>query len=288
MENTESNNNEAKEPTTIELIEKVKGTEEFQTLVKNEAKSYIGSELKTVYNTFDSVVKDTLGMDKPEDVKSTEWIKQNLSKLTEAQKELEALKSKSDGNEAQEKLWNDKVSKLKKALEEKEKEVLQVAQKGFEQNVSNQIDTFLVGKNFNSTFSDAIIKTLVKANKDLIVTNTKNLDNGKVAVWNPEKGEYYTDTLGEPLSPTQVAELLFTPMFQTQKTGGNTPADTNNTGKIEGEVLSIDMSKVKSRSDFYTMFAKLIAPKGLASHSDDYLKIQRATMAHYKISELPA
>ncbi len=289
MEGTENNQNEeVKELTTIELIEKVKGTEEFKTLVKNEAKNYIGSELKTVYDTFDGVVKDALGADKPDDVKSTEWIKQNLSKLTEAQKEIEALKAKGDGNKEQEKLWQDKFNKLNKALAAKEQEIKQAVQKGFEQNVNNQIDTFLVGKNFNPTFSEEIISTLVQANKAKIVSNTKNLDNGKIAVWNPEKGEYYTDTLGEPLSPTQVAELLFTPMFHTNKKGGGVDADTQNqAGKVEGEILTVDMNKIKSKQDFYQQFATLIAPKGLASHEDQYLKIQRATMEHYNINKLP-
>lgn len=279
-------NEEKQAPSVIEQIEAIKNTDEFKTLVKNEAKNYIGSELKTVYNTFDGVVKETLGLEKPEDVKTSEWIKQNLSKLTEVQKELEAAKAKGEGNKEQEKLWNDKFNKLKSALDAKENEVKQIAQKGFEQSVSNQLDTFLVGKTFNPTYSEVVVNTLVEATKSKIVSNTRKLDNGKVAVWNPEKEQYYTDTLGEPLSPAQVAEQMFNPMFHTNKKGGNTPTDTQ-AAPTEGDVIAVNMNEIKSKKDFYNAFKKIMAPKGLTSLDNEYQKIQRATMAHYKIEGLP-
>ena len=87
---------EANELTVIQQIEAVKDTEEFKTLVKNEASKHIGSELKTVYTNLDNVVKDVLGIEKPADVKTSEWLKSNLSKIREAQTELETLKGKGD------------------------------------------------------------------------------------------------------------------------------------------------------------------------------------------------
>lgn len=281
-------NEEKQEPSVIEQIEAIKNTDEFKTLVKNEAKNYIGSELKTVYNTFDGVVKETLGLEKPEDVKTSEWIKQNLSKLTEVQKELEAAKAKGEGNKEQEKLWSDKVNKLKSALDAKENEMKQIAQKGFEQNVSNQLDTFLVGKTFNPTYSEVVVKTLVEATRSKIVSNTRKLDNGKVAVWNPEKEQYYTDTLGEPLSPAQVAEQMFTPMFHTNKKGGAAKGDTVDiNATAEGEVVAIDSSRIKTISQFYDEMKPILAKKGLTANSKKALEITRATMAHYKINDLP-
>jgi hypothetical protein len=289
--NTESNNNEQpKELSTIEMIEKVKATEEFKTLVTNEAKNYIGSELKTVYTNFDSVVKDTLGVDKPDDVKSTEWIRQNLSKIGEYEKELNALKAKGEGNEAQEKLWNDKFSKLKKALELKESEVKAVIQKAFSQNVNSQIDTFLVGKNFNPTYSDDIVKTLVEATKGKIVNNTKQLENGKIAVWNPEEGNYYTDTLGEPLTPSQVAEKLFAPMFHTNKTGGATPTDQKKAA-IQGDVLPLEKTdfatKEQAFAHFNEVWKKTKAKEGKLAHGTEFNKILKATLEHYNLNKLP-
>tara|TARA_R110000803_G_scaffold185868_1_gene248270 strand:- start:448 stop:1296 length:849 start_codon:yes stop_codon:yes gene_type:complete len=278
--------NEEKAPTVIEQIEAIRNTDEFKTLVTNRAKEYIGGELKTVYSAFDSVVKDTLGLDKPTDTKSTDWIKQNLSKISEAQKELDVLKGKGTDNEAQNKLWNDKFNKLKGELATKDQELKNVSQKGFENNVSSQLDNFLVGKSFKPTYSNEDVQLLVNAKKAKIISNTKTLDNGKVAVFNASEDKFYLDTLGEPLTPVQVAELEFSAMFHTKTPGGDTPQ-----GEIKattkGDVIAVDMNKIKSKQDFFNEFKELIAPKGLVSHEEKYLKIQRATMEHYKINALP-
>lgn len=289
-EEGKATNNESKELSNLQMIEKLKGSEELNTLIKNSNESYwkenIGGELKTVYSNIDNGIKDVLGLDKPDDIKTSDWVKQNLSKLGDLKKELDALKSKGDTSEAQTKLWNDKFSKLKGELETTKTALEAEKTNSFNNNINNRLDNFLVGKTFKPSYSEDDVNTLVSAKKAKIVANTKTLDNGKLAVINPEDGKYYMNTLGEPLTPTQVAELEFATMFHTAKKGGATPP-TDAPANIEGDVLAIDMNKVKSKSDFYKLFASIIAPKGLASHSEEYLKIQRATMAHYNINELP-
>ena len=289
-EEGKATNNESKELSNLQMIEKLKGSEELNTLIKNSNESYwkenIGGELKTVYSNIDNGIKDVLGLDKPDDIKTSDWVKQNLSKLGDLKKELDALKSKGDTSEAQTKLWNDKFSKLKGELETTKTALEAEKTNSFNNNINNRLDNFLVGKTFKPSYSEDDVNTLVSAKKAKIVANTKTLDNGKLAVINPEDGKYYMNTLGEPLTPTQVAELEFATMFHTAKKGGATP--TNQTpANIEGDVLAVDMNKIKSKSDFYKLFASIIAPKGLASHSKEYLKIQRATMAHYNINEWP-
>ncbi len=289
-EEGKATNNESKELSNLQMIEKLKGSEELNTLIKNSNESYwkenIGGELKTVYSNIDNGIKDVLGLDKPDDIKTSDWVKQNLSKLGDLKKELDALKSKGDTSEAQTKLWNDKFSKLKGELETTKTALEAEKTNSFNNNINNHLDNFLVGKTFKPSYSEDDVNTLVSAKKAKIVANTKTLDNGKLAVINPEDGKYYMNTLGEPLTPTQVAELEFATMFHTAKKGGATP--TNQTpANIEGDVLAVDMNKIKSKSDFYKLFASIIAPKGLASHDEEYLKIQRATMAHYNINELP-
>lgn len=290
--NTESNNNEqAKEPTTIEIIEKVKETEEFKTLLKNSNEAYwksnIGGELKNIYSTIDTAISTHLGVEKPENVKTSEWVETHIKQLADTKKELETLKNaKGQANEAQEKLWTDKVNKLKGELQQVQQALEAEKVNGFKSNINNQIDSFLADKKFKATYSEFDLRDLLEAKKRRIRENTKKLDNGKIAVINPATGEYYLDALGEPLTVAQVAEKEFTTMFEASKTGGNTPTEQNS-ASVEGDVLAIDMNKVKTKGDFYSLFGKLMAPKGLASHSDEYLKIQRATIAHYKINNLP-
>jgi hypothetical protein len=293
--NTEGNNvdnsTESNELTNLQMIEKLKGSDELNTLIKNANESFwksnIGSEVKNIYTNFDNSISTHLGLEKPEDIKTSDWVNTHIKQLAETKKELETLKSsKGQENEAQTKLWNDKFSKLKAENANLQKLLESEKVNSFKTNISNQLDNYLVGKSFKSTYSDDDINTLVGAKKNKIISNTRQLENGKVAVYNPANDSYYLDPLGEPLTPQQVAEKEFSSMFESKKTGGATPTDTK-TATIEGDVVAVNMNGIKTKQDFYQEFNKIIAPKGLASHSEEYLKIQRATMAHYNINSLP-
>jgi len=290
MESNKDNNQEgAQELTNLQMIEKLQGSEEFNTLLENQKKSYweqnIGSEVKNIYSNLDSAVKEVLGVDKPSDIKTSDWVKQNLNQLAETKKELEALKSKSDSNSELEKLHKQKVDKLNGLLKEKEQHIFNITQKGFENNINNNIDTLLVGKTFDAVYSESVLKDLVSLNKARIVKNAKETEKG--TIYYDESGNAYLDALANPMTLDKVVDSVFGSLFQTKKTGGNTPPDDIPSGNIQGEIMTIDMSKVNSKGDFYQVFQQLMAPKGLASHDKDYLTIQRATMEYYKINDLP-
>ncbi len=284
-------NTEKKALTTIELIEQLKDTEEFQTLVNNRVqKEYdnkIGSKLKEVYQPFDNVIKETLGVDKPSDEYSSEWYGKHIKELAETKQQLKAFKEKKDGNVELEKIHNDKYNKLKKAFEETQQQLKETQTNSFKETISNSVDKFLVGKTFDPSFNDSVVDTLISATKSKIVNSTKRLENGKVAVLNAESGEYYTDALGEPLTPQQVAKQLFEPLFFAKKTGGaaTTTADINTT--TEGEVVSMDMTQIKTRSQFQSALEATLAKKGYAANDKKTLEITRATRKHYNVKSLP-
>lgn len=290
MEN-DNNQQEEKEVNVIETIESIKDTPEFQTLLSNHAQKHwkenIGPEVKNIYSSVDTVFKDVLGIEKPSDKKSTELLRDYLSEYKELKSKVEILESNKDNvSQEQEKLWNSKFQKLQKTIEEKEAQLIQVTQKGFENNINNQIDSFLVSKTFNPVYSENDLTDLVNTRKMRIIKNTKQLDNGKIAIINPNTNEFYTNALGEPLSVQDVADLEFKSLYQVKKQGGN--AHKENIATIQkGDVLAINMDKVRTREDFYKEFKQIIAPKGLASHETKYLEIQRATMEHYGINKLP-
>jgi hypothetical protein len=285
------NKPEEKEVNVIQTIESIKDTPEFQTLLTNHAQKHwkdnIGSEVKNIYSSVDTVFKDVLGIEKPSDKKSTELLRDYLSEYKELKSKVDILESNKDNvSEEQEKLWNSKFHKLQKTIEEKEAQLIQVTQKGFENNINNKIDSFLVSKTFNPVFSENDLTDLVNTRKMRIIKNTKQLDNGKIAILNPNTNEFYTNALGEPLSIQEVADMEFKSLYQVKKQGGNAPKE--NIASIQkGDVLAVNMDKVKTREDFYKEFKTIIAPKGLASHETKYLEIQRATMEHYGINKLP-
>jgi hypothetical protein len=284
-------NEEAKQVdlTPIQIIESVKDTPEFKTLLENSNKSFwsnnIGSEVKTIYSNLDNKVKDVLGMDKPDNVKTSEWIAQHLTEYKATKEELNVLKSKGDTNTEQEELWKAKFNKLSNDLKQKESAINQLTQQGFEQNISNKIDNILALKTFKA-MDDMELRDLVDVRKNRIIQNTKQLDNGKTVYYNPVDQTPYLDTLGEPMSLEAVASIHFNTLFLSKTAGGNAEKELNS-AVDKGDVIAIDMNEIKSKQDFFNQFKTKIAPKGLASHEQSYLKIQRATMEHYKINELP-
>jgi hypothetical protein len=280
--------NKEQEFNVMDAIEKVKDSQEFKTLIDNQNKAYwesnIGNEVKNIYSSLDSAVKDVLGVDKPNDIKTSDWVKQNLSQLAETKKELEALKSKNDSNSELEKLHKQKVDKLNSLLKEKEQQISNITQKGFESNINNNIDTLLVSKTFDAVYSESVLKDLVSLNKMRIVKNAKETEKG--TIYYDENGNAYLDALANPMSLDKVVDTVFGSLYQTKKEGGNaSPNDTNAAAK--GDAVVIDMTSIKSKQDFFKEFQKVIAPKGLASHENEYLKIQRATMEYYGINKLP-
>ncbi len=283
-------NKEVKAPSTIEIIESIKDTEEFKTLLSNSNqdhwKANIGGELKTIYSNIDTKAKDALGTDKPDNVKTSDWVYQNLVKGQEALKQLEALKSKGDTNAEQEQLWKAKFNKQQEAINEAKNTISSLTEKGFQNNISNKLDNYLALKTFNAVYAESELKDIVDVRKSRIINSAKKLDNGKTVYYDPMTDKPYLDTLGEPMSLNSVAEIHFNSLFEA-KTPGGSADDKTSTAINKGDVIAMDMNDIKSKQDFFKQFTTKIAPKGYASHEEKYLKIQRATMEHYKINSLP-
>jgi hypothetical protein len=286
MESTE-NTNQKEQFNAIEAIERLKDTQEFKTLLDNQNKAYwesnIGNEVKNIYSSLDGVIKDVLGVDKPNDIKTSDWVKNNLSQLAETKKELEALKSKNDSNSELEKLHKQKVDKLNSLLKEKEQQITSITKKGFESNISNNIDTLLVSKTFNPVYSENVLKDLVSLNKMRIVKNAKETEKG--TIYYDENGQAYLDALANPMTLDKVVDSVFSSLYQSTKQGGNAPSDTPS-AVTKGDVIVLDMSKVNNKQQFFTEFNKAMASKGITRQESKFLEMQRATMKHYSIDKM--
>lgn len=285
------NNQEEQEFNAEEAFKKLQETELFKTYTENSKKEYwrenIGKELKQVYTPFDTSIEKHLGVKKPDDLKSSEWLDKNLADLVAARKELESIKAKKEQSSEEIDIYKQQLKDKELLLAEKDKKVEELIIQGKKKEIGSSIDRWLLDKPFREAYTESDLNILVPNKKSLIVDNTKTLEDGTKVVMNPETNEYYKDPITKsPLTPVQVAELLFKPMFKTSKKGGAATSDTT-TASAEGNVIAIDMSKITTKSDFFVEFQKQIAPKGLASHEEKYLEIQRATMKHFGIDKLP-
>ena len=149
-------------------------------------------------------------------------------------------------------------------------------------NISNELS----GKEFNAAYGKEELAELMGIRKAKLTANASILEDGSIVYYmDSKKTELYRNTLGNPMTIKEVTDVVFGSLFKTIKKGGNSPTTTQEVA--EGKAITLDMSGIKSKADFYTKFNKVMAPKGMASHEKDFLEIQRATESYYKIAALP-
>ena len=278
----------------LKQIETLKGTEEFKTLLDNHAKGYfeqnINSKVKEIYDTIDSVIVETIGEKKPDGLKTSEYVKQLAAQKKELESKVKTVPNVEAAIKEKETLWMQKEQVLTKQIEELKQQYNQTTQQVKEQAIKGQIDSYLATKSFNPAYGSTELSELLELRKSKLVQNSKTLDDGKVVFYkDAAKKEPYLDALGNPATVQQVIDANFNTLYQTTPKGGNADGGKKgNDSKIEGEILIIpNVESIKSRAEFEQVFKKAIASKGLAAHSEEYLKISRATREHYKINALP-
>ena len=289
MENEEQKPPEAVEQTTIQKIEALKGTTEFQQLLSNSNNSFfeanVGGKLKDAYGHVDNAFTEVLGISKPEGKKTSEWAK-------EIALEYKTLKdSKGDTTKLDEAIEQGKqLSRAQiatlKAENLKLNTELQAQQlQGVQNVVNSELSNVLTQKTFNPAFGETELKELLDIRKNRLVNNSKRHEGKTIYYKDAEKTQPYLDTLGEPMKVDQVANEVFGSLYQTKKAGGN--ADPTGIPTVEGDTVSMDMSKITTFSDFNKQFKQAMATQGITEREPKYLKIMTATSKKYKIGQMP-
>jgi len=277
------------EKTVIQKIEELKETSEFKTLIENSNQQYweskIGNEVKTIYGGVDSILKDVLGIEKDPSLKTTEQLKAAMVDLLAKSKE-----NKSEGvsvEDSQEyKLLLDKSKHTDKALEASLAKFAALEGSQLRMKIDADISRNLSGLEFNPVYSKDDLAEIISVRKSKLITNASTLEDGSVIYYtDKEKTKAYRNTLGAIMTSEEVASVVFGSLLKATKKGGN--SQTTTLAVAEGKAITLDMSSIKSKSDFYAEFNKSVAPKGLASHEKDFLEIQRATEEFYNIKALP-
>ena len=277
----------------LKQIEILKGTDEFKTLLENHAKGYfeqnVGSKVREIYDTIDSVIAETTGEKKPDGLKTSEFVKAIAAQKKELESKVKTTPNVETAIKEKETLWQQKEQVLTKQLEELKEQYNLTTKQIKEQAVKSQIDSHLAKQNFNPVFGENELTELMELRKSKLVQHSKTLEDGKIIFYkDAAKKEPYLDALGNPATVSQVVDLMFSTLYHQAPKGGNADTGKKAESKIEGEVLVIpNIEGIRSKAEFSKVFKSLIAPKGLAAHSQEYLQIERATREHYKINNLP-
>jgi len=296
--NTE--NQEGQGLNVAETIEKLKGNQDFQTFIDNQKKQHwesnFGKELKTVYDSMDGVFKEVLGVQKADTEKTTEFAKKQLTALNTELKELrEKAKSTPDVDKIvseKQKLFDSQFSELQKTYESTKQELETYKSKITTTEILSGIDKALTGKEYNPALGKEELEELIEVRRNRIKNNAKIVAGGKVVYYrDADQKDPYIDTLGNVMNAEQVANEVFSSLFKVKKQGGGNPQGTETSTETKGEVAVLDMSKIKTKNEFHNEFKKFMAQKGFTAtqyHTENFIKIQKATQEHYKYETLPS
>ncbi len=286
---------EATEKTTIEIIESIKETDEFKTLIKNSNETYfeanigdkIGPKVKEAYSNIDSVFSNVLGVKKQDGQKTSELAKIIAQELKDFKSNNKDKRSDEEIIAEHKKLSKAQIDKLKEENANLVTENSNLQLQGTQQVSKSEITSELANTTFNPALGETELKELLEIRTNRLVKNSKRHDGKTIYYKDSEKTKPYLNTLGDPLSAKEVVKEVFGSLIHDKKPGGGADGDTTETTvELKGEVLTTTET-FKTRTEFMEWFKKAIAHKGLAAHEPEYVKIQRATAIEYKIKDLP-
>lgn len=286
-----SDNNGNQELSNIEMLEKLQGTEELNKLLNNHASNYfeqnIGKKQREAYDNVDNAFKEVLGMDKPSDKKTAEWAKEIATKY----KELEANKGSNTKLEEaiaeQKRLNKAKIDKLSNDLNEANKMIDNLKLQGAQQISKSELSSYLANKTFNATYGDTELSEILGLRMDRTVRQSKQHEGKTIYYKDAEMTQPYLNAVGDPMSAKEVADIVFGSLYQTSKKGGGTQDTTTNQKATEGEVVTLDVSSIKTREQAYNEIHKILAQRDIKPSNQKYLEITRATLKHYDLNKLP-
>jgi hypothetical protein len=286
------NNQEApKEKSTIEIIESLKETNEFQTLLKNSNEAYfnanIGEKVREAYTNIDNVFDEVLGVKKQQHQKTSEIAKGLLLELKTLRENKGNSKKTDDILAEHKKLSTAKSNKLMSELKEAQEQISKLQLGHKQQIIKNELSNILAQKTFNPALGETELKELLEIRTNRLVNNSKRHEGKTIYYKDAEKTQPYLNTLGDPMTAAEVSNVVYSSLFLNKKAGGSAKPETQNNTTIEGNIVSLDMSKIKNFEQANQQFSDAMATKGIPSHDKKYIDLQRETFKHYDILKLP-
>ena len=288
MENKEE---QPKEKSTIEIIESLKDTSEFQTLLKNSNEAYfnanIGEKVREADTNIDNVFDDVLGVKKQQHQKTSEIAKNLVLELKGLRENKGNGKKNDDILAEHKKLSTAKSNKLMSELKDAQEEINKLQLEGKQQVIKNELSNILAQKTFNPALGETELKELLEIRTNRLVNNSKRHEGKTIYYKDAEKSQPYLNTLGDPMTAAEVSNVVYSSLFLNKKAGGSANPETQNNTTIEGNIVSLDMSKIKNFEQANQQFSEAMATKGIPSHDKKYIDLQRDTFNHYDILKLP-
>jgi hypothetical protein len=223
----------------IGIVNAIPTFTEGETLLNNFAKQHfeknIGEEISKIYNNLDEDVFKVLGVRKPAEMKTYEFIKQQLSdlkaksedggknkdeKVKELENQLKELQAKAEKAGDYEKKYMETQSALQHTKEEYENKIKGLETQAFESAILADLNTGRSGLNFDPKLPKDVIDTYVNTHVESIKKHAKLVD-GKV-VYYKEDGTPWLDAnnMMNPITASGIFAEKLKPILASNSGGG--------------------------------------------------------------------
>jgi hypothetical protein len=292
-----------------QVLDILKGTEVGKAYTETVAKNYfeqnIGSEHRKIYDFVDNALKSE-GLDKPEGVKTSEWVNMIAKQNKELSDKISTMSANPDKKELSDKISTmsanpDKLAEQIDALTQKHKKEKQtfnkiaqeeIAKRDAEINNLKKIQTDVMKQSeiqksvakleFNKGLDEKLINDIIQVKTQILIHNSK-IEDGVVVWCNPDGTPIKDGILNASLDSILRSE--FDSVLHKSVAGGNAGTQPTNTGTFNGQQVIVDTTRFKTQEEFLNEFNKVAQSKGIAK-GEQYDSLYWDAFERYNVKEL--
>ncbi len=276
-----------------QVLDILKGTEVGKAYTETVAKNYfeqnVGSEHRKIYDFVDNALKSE-GLDKPEGVKTSEWVNMIAKQNKELSDKISTMSANPDKLAEQidaltQKHKKEKQNFNKVAQEEIAKRDAEIQQlKKIQTDVMKQseIQKSVAKLEFNKGLDEKLINDIIQVKTQILIHNSK-IEDGVVVWCNPDGTPIKDGILNASLDSILRSE--FDSVLHKSVAGGNAGTQPTNTGTFNGQQVIVDTTRFKTQEEFLNEFNKVAQSKGIAK-GEQYDSLYWDAFERYDVKQL--
>lgn len=293
-----------------EVIKHIITTEGGKEVLENHAKQYAAKEvsdkMSELLNGIDTTIAENLGITKPKDQKTSEFVKgiaAELKALKEKRggdnpegdakriKELEAELAKEKSNDWPKK-YNDLVADTSKKIGDFTTEIELLKNGNTETIVGGDLLLGLGSVKFNPLIPKAAIDALAGSVKDKVIKHAKIVD-GK-PVYYKEDGTPYLNELYKPITAAEIYQAELKDVLDITGKQGGGAGDGGEKGKVivvkEGDKdikkVVLDPTKFNTKLTFANHIEDVLLQNGIERNSQEWHEITQEARTTHEVDKM--
>ncbi len=275
------------------VLDILKGTEVGKAYTETVAKNYfeqnVGSEHRKIYDFVDNALKSE-GLDKPEGVKTSEWVNMIAKQNKELSDKISTMSANPDKLAEQIDALTQKHKKEKQnfnkvaqdEIAKRDAEIQQLKKIQTDVMKQSEIQKSVAKLEFNKGLDEKLINDIIQVKTQILIHNSK-IEDG-VVVWCKPDGTPIKDGILNA-SLDSILRSEFDSVLHKSVAGGNAGTQPTNTGTFNGQQVIVDTTRFKTQEEFLTEFNKVAQSKGIAK-GEQYDSLYWDAFERYDVKQL--